>query len=161
MNQSHTDQEQGADPWATDQQLGTLEVGQLDTMVATYRELRQIYEDQDKLAKEQYHRMKVAQDLVQQSLLALGKTKYFVDGIGTVSLVQKSSVTTPKTNEDKEALFAYIYSKFGEQGLIAMQSVHSTTLNSFVNKELENDPSLVIPGLSTPTVTTELRFRKD
>ncbi len=165
MNESQAAAEQEApssvEAWATDQQLGTLEVGQLDFMVASYRENRIAYEEQDKLAKEQFHKMKAAEDLVKQSLIALGKTKYFVDGLGTVSIVQKSSVTTPKSNEEKEALFGYIRDKFGVDGLTAMISVHSATLNSFVNKELDADPSLVIPGLTTPTVTTELRFRKD
>ncbi len=155
------DQLQARSEWGAPEEATPLEVGQLDQMVQTYKELRAAHEAKKEEASEAFKLRAQAEQTLLQAMLSLGKTKYFVDGIGTVSLVSDSSVTTPKTNEDKEALFGYLEGKFGKDGMIAMLSVHSATLNSFVNKELEANPSLVIPGLSTPTVTTSLRFRKE
>lgn len=138
-----------------------LEVAQMDKIVEDYRAKRLIYEAKKAESADAYHILEEAESLVRNSLLAAGKSKYFVDGVGTVSLVSKSSYQTPKTTEEKLMLFGYIESKYGAEALINFQSIHSATLNSFANKELESEPTLTIPGLSTPTVTTELRFRKD
>lgn len=146
--------------WNTEQQE-TLDVAKLDAMVADYRTKRADYEAKKQEANEAYHLLEDAEKLVKDALISLGKSKYFVDGIGTVSTVQKSSFKTPKTQEEKAALFDYIRSKHGESALMDYLSIHSASLNSFANKELETNPTLQIPGLATPTVTIELRFRKD
>ena len=139
----------------------TVDVAAMDKMVHEYRQKRLAYEAKKQEAADLYHELEAAEDLVRNALLVTGKSKYFVDGVGTVSVVQKSSYQTPKTIEDKAQLFDYIQRKHGQEALMNYLSIHSASLNSFANKELESNPTLTIPGLNTPTVTTELRFRKD
>jgi hypothetical protein len=144
-----------------DEQTEALDLSQMDALVAEYKATRKDYEDKQAIQAEAYHKYEEAEAKVINALVASGKSKYFVDGIGTVYLTTKSSVTTPKTADEKLALFNYIKEKHGEEALTNYLSIHSKSLNSFVNKELEANPTLKIPGLSTPTVTTGLNFRKD
>jgi len=148
---------------AMDWNTGTeeLSVAQMDALVTAYREKRLAYEKAKEESSKKYHELEEAESQVRNALQATGKNKYFVDGIGTVSLTIKSSFQTPKTGEDKTKLFEYIRETHGEEALLNYLSIHSASLNSFANRELESDPTKQIPGLNTPTVTTELRFRKD
>lgn len=145
--------------WIVPQQ--ELSIAEMDNLVKTYREARLAYEKAKEESSRLYHILEEAENQVRNALTEAGKNKYFVDGVGTVSLAVKSSFTTPKTVEDKLKLFDYIKFKYGDEALINYLSIHSSSLNSFANRELESDPTLTIPGLTTPTVTTELRFRKD
>ena len=148
-----------ASEWMLEQQ--PLDISQMDKLVESYRLARLKYEAKKKESADLYHELEEAESLVRNALLTSGKSKYFVDGIGTVSIVQKSSFQTPKDYDSKKALFDYIQNKYGEEALVNYLSIHSASLNSFANKELESDPTLQISGLTTPTITTELRFRKD
>jgi hypothetical protein len=162
MNQPELQQEAAdAASWMQEETPTTVDVAQLDTMVANYRQSRLAYEEAKATSNELYHKLEEAEAIVLNALQSLGKSKYFVDGIGTVSLATKSSFATPKTIAEKDALFDYIRKAHGEDVLMNFLSIHSASLNSFANKELEGNPFLQIPGLQTPTVTTELRFRKD
>ncbi len=156
MNQNQsTDMSQ----WATPEQA--LDLGQMDQLVQKYTELRKVYEAKKAESAVAYHELEAAEKLVKDSLVSAGKSKYFVDGLGTVSLVEKYSFKTPKTPEERQHLFNYIESKYGHDVLMNYLTIHSASLNSFAKKEMEADGTLKIPGLETPTVDTELRFRKD
>lgn len=88
--------------------------------------------------------------------------KYVVAGVGQIYLVKKESFTTPKTNEQKEQLFNYIKEKYGAEDLVAKLSIHSATLNSWANQEMEanaSDPIFRIPGLDEPVQFTNLTFK--
>jgi len=151
-------QEQNPDSWTT---TDSIEVAQMDDLVQKYRLLKETHEEAKKQAAEIYHKLEEAETQVINALTATGKSKYFVDGIGTVFVAQRVSYKTPKTLEDKLKLFAYIEKNHGKDALMNYLSIHSQSLNSFANKELEADPTKVIDGLETPTITTELRFRRD
>ena len=137
-----------------------LNIEQMDNLVLTMKEKRESYEKAKEESNRLYHLYAEAEEKVLNALTAFNKSKYFVDGIGTVSLVEKLSFTTPKENQDKAALFEFIGKKYGEETLKSMLSIHSQTLNSFANKEIEDDPGIKIPGLSEPTLRKELRFGK-
>lgn len=75
---------------------------------------------------------------------------------------QKSSVTTPKTTEDKELLFAFLR----ERGIFSeMVSVNSMTLNSLY-KTLANEAAadgnldFKLPGVAEPKSYTTLKMRR-
>ena len=88
------------------------------------------------------------------------KTKWQVDGLGTISIRTKYSIRTPKTPEDKKSLFDWIKATHGPESLMGLVSINSMTLNSFVNEEKEKDPMVKIPGLEAPTARESLAFRK-
>ncbi len=81
---------------------------------------------------------------------------------GLVSLVQKTSVKTPKTPEAREAFFGWLR----ERGLYdQLISVNSMTLNALYKEEFEaaalrGDMDFKVPGLEEVTITPSISFRK-
>lgn len=88
--------------------------------------------------------------------------KNFKSPVGTVSISHRTSVKTPKTEEDRQAFFEYLKSK----GLYdTMISVNSATLNSFYKAEFEEakergDDDFEIPGIKEVTIDQNLSFRR-
>lgn len=88
---------------------------------------------------------------------------FSVPGIGSVTKKDNFSFKTPKTLEEKEALFNYIKDKYGEDVLKSKLSINSVHLNAWAKEELENhqdDPLFSIPGLGEPTHYETLSFTK-
>lgn len=86
-----------------------------------------------------------------------------VPGIGLVTIVEKESFATPKTNEEKRLLFDYIKNKYGDEDLMSKMSINSMTLNSWAGEEMESnrqDPLFRIPGLGEPSIYKKLSLRK-
>lgn len=133
----------------------------MDNLVIAYRKARQEYEDKKEIATEAYHEYEKAEKLVRDALISSGKTKYFVDGVGQVSTVEKFSFKTPKDIQSKKLLFAYIKDTYGEEVLDSYVSINSMSLNSWAKKEMDKDPSLKIPGLESPNSDIEIRFKGD
>jgi len=138
-----------------------LDIAQMDSLVVKYREARVKYEEAKKAAAELYHEYEKLENQVLKALEVSGKSKYFVDGVGTVSTTIKHSFKVPSDPAEKVRLFEYIEKTHGKDVLIGYLGIHSASLNSFANREMEGRPDFTIPGLGTPNTTTELRFRKD
>lgn len=80
---------------------------------------------------------------------------------GSFEIRRKTSWRTPKTPEDKKALFEY----FKEKGVFwEYLNVNSNSLNSFCNQELaiakEENRECKIPGLDSPTDYNQLIFKR-
>lgn len=88
--------------------------------------------------------------------------KISLDGIGTVYKIDRFTVQTPKSIDDKKALFEY----FEERGIFnEMVSVNSQTLNAFYKEENEaalkrGDVDFKLPGVGEPKLSQSLGFRK-
>lgn len=137
---------------------------ELDSLIKTMRDKREEYDAVRKQASELYHEFKDMESKVLLALKNADKSKYHVDGVGTVSVVTRETVKVPKDLDDKRELFDWIKQKYGQDALDSYLTIHSQSLNSFYKKELENaeQPELFkIPGLSDPTVVEETRFRKE
>ncbi len=134
---------------------------ELDDLVIQMQADWDAFEVQNDKAKE----LRAVYDTTEAKLLELikraGKTKWNAEGIGTAYVINKYAITTPKTGSAKEKLFAYIKERHGPETLLGLLSINSQTLNSFVNKELENNPLENIPGLDPPTHRESLGFRKE
>jgi len=142
-----------------------ISVEELDTLVANLRAQREVC---DRLKEEKAKAEKLKEKLegmILEFLRASGKSKYFVDGIGTVYQIEKLVFPTPKSVEQKQALFDYIRQKYGDEALLGYLSMNHNTLNSFAGKEMEvglkEDPNFKIPGLEEPTRRVTLGMRKD
>lgn len=111
--------------------------------------------------KEITGRLEDAEKKMIETLLANEMTSYRSPS-GLCSLSFRTSVKTPKTLEDKTALFEYLKQK----GLYdTMVSVNSQTLNSFYKSELEaakerGDDNFNVPGVTEISVQQILSFRK-
>lgn len=92
-----------------------------------------------------------------------GKDQHRVAGHGLLYLVNKFRVTTPKTVEEKKALFEFL----GEQGTFyEYASVNSNTLNSLYDAEFEKaktrgDVDFKLPGVGDPVLVRTMSFRKE
>lgn len=123
------------------------------------------YAAKKKEADGAYADMKDAEGVVLELLAKSKKSKYFVDGVGTAYVINKYSVTTPKTVTEKEQLFKYIAEKYGKDTLDDYLSINSQRLNSFYNKEVElaqneGRADFRLPGVGEPQLMQSLGFRK-
>lgn len=135
----------------------------LDSLLAEVLRLREDYERKDAIAKEAYHVRKAKEKEFLDALVACGKEKWAIPGIGTASAVNTLSVPVAKTIEDKKSLWDYIAQKYGIDVAYDKFGMHSKTLQSFYKEELASaeDPSLFsLPGIAEPTSEKEFRFRK-
>lgn len=131
----------------------------LDEEVKKLVELEVIYNEKKKIYKEADDAYENQRTRLLNILTESGKSKYHVDGVGTISMAIKSSVQVPKTPEDKEKMLEY-FASLGKDLWLAYVTVNSQTLNSYINQQREEDMNFKIPGLADPKETAELRFRK-
>ncbi len=87
-----------------------------------------------------------------------GKTAVF-------SIAETFTVTTPKTIEEKAALWDYLEEKYGSEVAMEKFSINANTLNAFYNQEYEAIPEdqkaiWSLPGVGTPTMYEEPRVRE-
>lgn len=138
----------------------------LDNMVSVMSKLKEEYEELKKQSDEAYKKYEQARRKVISALMATNKSKYFVDGIGTVSLVNKLKVKTPQTPEEKKAFYKWLNEKFGAEGFLAYTGINYQTLNSLYNQEFDkavetgNADTFSIPGIAQPETETSLSFRQ-
>ncbi len=143
-----------------DTQSSTLTVEQMDQLVQDLRSTKTEYETAQEQADLVKARYSEAKDRVLKALVTLKRDNYSVDGHGPAYIYRKEVYTTPKTNQDKNALFTYIKEKYGPDALMSLVSINSQTLTSWANKETETGEVQAIPGLDQPTMIETLNFRK-
>lgn len=143
--------------WETGETISTValddEVKKLMNLEAIYDEKKKIYKEADNAYEEQRTRLL-------NLLMQTGKSKYHVDGIGTISMAIKTSVTVPKDPVSKKELLEY-FASLGPELYNSYVTVNSQTLNSYINQQCELDPDFVMPGAGPKKETPELRFRKE
>ena len=132
----------------------------LDEEVRKLKELEDVYEEKKKIYKEADNAYEEQRVRLLNLLTSTGKSKYHVDGLGTISLAIKTSVTVPKDPIGKKAMLEY-FESLGPELYRSYVTVNSQTLNSYVNQQCELDPSFVLPGVGEKKETPELRFRKE
>jgi hypothetical protein len=138
----------------------TVSTEQLDEAVRKLIDYDKDYEAKKKISNEASEKYETQRTFVLNLLQTVGKTKYHVDGVGTVSLAIKTQVTTPKDPVSKRQMIDY-FLNLDEDLYPAYLSVNHQTLNSYINQQLEVDPAFVLPGCGEKKETPELRFRKE
>lgn len=92
-----------------------------------------------------------------------GLKSYKLPGIASVSVVEKLSVQTPKTHEEKEKFFSWLKEQ-GEDMYLHYASINSNSLNSLFKMKseefAERGEVLDIPGLSAPSSYSTLSLKK-
>lgn len=142
----------------TKQEISTKE---LDSIVELYKLARDDYDDKKRIASEANRVVEDYEKKLLEYLLIAGKQKYYVDGIGTISTVEKVYVTTPKEPEEKQAFFQWVKDTYGQDGLDKYMGVNSQSLNSLFKMHREENPELTsLPGTGEMSIGTELRFTK-
>lgn len=135
----------------------------LDEQIERLSMLRNRYQGMKTDTSVAHNEMKEQEDRVLKLLEIADKKSYKVDGLATVSRIDKLSVTTPKTNEDKKKFFDWINRTMGAEAVLAYSTVNSQTLNSLYNQKAEEaaerGESLDMDGIDMPTTRTTLSFR--
>lgn len=143
--------------WALPETVTTEE---LDFAVRGLKDLDEDYEAKKKISSEAHEKYENHRLFLLELLKKANKTKYHVDGLGTVSLAIKTQVKTPKDPDSKKQMIEY-FKTLGPELFNHYVSVNHMTLNSYVNEQLATDPEFILPGVGEKTETPELRFRKD
>lgn len=132
----------------------------LDKAMKDLAEARAIRDE----AESKYNIAAAAVTVIEDTLMGLLKSSnresFKTPGVGSVSITHRQNFTTPKSGDEKVALFNYIKEKYGEETLRSMISINSMTLGSWAKKEIE-EGVLSIPGLAQPTVTEKITFRRE
>jgi len=149
----------------------TITTEQLDELCVNYAGARNEYEQAKERATDLYNVAESLKGKVVEAMTQAGKSKYYVEGIGTFGFKDKMSVKTPKTLEDKQTLWKYLEEKYGSEVVWDKFGINSQTLNSFYNSELEifNDKAKAgevsgdfhLPGIEAPTAQRDLKITKE
>lgn len=138
---------------------------QLDHLIKEMKRLDDEKDEAKKAHSEASEKYEAARDAVLSALKACGKSKYYVDGLGTAFIASRLSFQTPKEIEQKDAFFKWIAETHGDDVLKGMVTVNSQTLNGFCKREFEaalerGDADFKIPGINEPTAQETVNFRK-
>lgn len=85
--------------------------------------------------------------------------------LGLITRLKQFSTLTPKTPEDKQALFDWIRDTKGEDVLLSYQSIAASSLKAFYTQELElakerNEYDFSIPGIQPPKAYYRINMTK-
>jgi hypothetical protein len=138
----------------------TVTTEELDAAVIKLKELEDDYDAKKKVSNEADEKFENQRVFLLELLKKANKTKYHVDGLGTVSMAIKTAVKTPKDPESKKLMIEY-FQTLRPELFYHYVSVNHMTLNSYVNEQLATDSSFILPGVGEKQETPELRFRKE
>lgn len=158
--------------WAEEAAKGnSITVEELDELCRAYKKSRDEYDAAKEVSDAAYAERERLQGKVVEAMELAGKSKYVVEGVGTLYFNDKMSVRVPKDIESKKTLFKFLLDKYGPTVYWDKVSIHSATLNSFYNQELEafNEASKAgningdfnFPGVEAPTAMRSLGLRKE
>ncbi len=144
----------------------------LDKLGRDYKEAWDALEAYQNAGKHLAEKAQLAESRMNEALAQSGKEKYYVEKVGTFSFTERTTVQTPKTDADKQALAKYLEKKGGKDLFWRLFGINSNTLQSFFKGEKEEYaqmakeaaergetvPNFYVPGLGSPVSTKQLRF---
>lgn len=135
----------------------------LDLAVRDYSEARREYEEAKAVSNDKHATMEDKEAFMMSLLEQAGKSKYHVDGIGTVQVIDKLVVKVPQDMTAKGKFFSWLNKTMGADGFLTYVSVNHQTLNSLYKEQFElaeNKAAFAIEGIDQPTVRKELRLKR-
>lgn len=140
-------------------QSSSVTVEELDQAAAEMMRLREEYDKAKSVSVNLNKEYEKAKYKLMGLMELSGKSKFIVDGLGTFSRVTTKSYKVPTEFSDKKKLIDYFHS-LGETEFYQFVTVHSATLNSYVNSQLEDNPNFHLDGCGEPKVSTDIRIRR-
>ena len=137
----------------------SITVAQLDELCREVVRSREDYEAAKKTSNEYDAIHKKAKGALMDALTKLDRKSYSVDGLCSITKVEKLKVNVPKDPEARKEMINYFLSK-GENISSKYLTVNSMSLNSWYRQEAENDPLFELPGVGEPTLDEYLQVRK-
>ncbi len=153
------------DDWAEIASTKPLDMGEMDELVKQSVEAWEKSDELKKIATEAYHLAEAIDSKILNALQGAGKTKYFVDGYGTMSVCKKLVVRVPNSIEEKKKFFTFL-NEIGEEVFFSLATVNSNSLNAWYNSRLDEAEArgfqgFLVPGIDQPVTRETLRFNKD
>lgn len=147
---------------------------ELDARSKKYQDKYEEYERAKQIASDLYKEAEELEGKLVEALELAGKSKYYVEGIGTFYFMDKMTVPTPKTIEQKKQLFNYIKETHGDVFLMDKVSINHQTLQTLYKTDFEEHKekclkegrdaeaaNFSIPGLQAPTNMRSLGLKKE
>jgi hypothetical protein len=145
------------------EQVREVTTQELDEAVTALAQARKLYQEASAISDDRHAEVKKLEGKLIELLTYANKTSYIVDKVAQVTVVSKAQVTTPKTLDQKKEFFEWLRQKYGDDGLLAYQTINSNTLNSLYNAEmakaLEKGEEFTVKGLDLPMVVRSLQVR--
>lgn len=136
-----------------------ISTAEIDKAVVTMIDLDAVRDEKKKIYQDADAAYEKQRAHVLDLLTRTGKTKYFVEGVGTVSKAVKYSVSMPKDPDEKVKVLNY-FKSLGDDVYNNIVNIYYQSLNAYYNQMREQDPSFSIEGVGEPQRNEELRFRK-
>jgi hypothetical protein len=143
--------------------LSNVTMTELDAIVKELEVKRKIYSEKKGEASAANDEVEAIEGKIMAILEAHNKTKYSVDGVGTVYTVDKFQVSFPKDPDKADKLREYCLNN----GLGSMLTINHNSLNSLYKSKKEEleiegklDFSNVLDGVDEPKVYKTISFRK-
>lgn len=136
---------------------------EIEDTIQEFNDAYSEYEKVSKVQKEASKKKEQAKMKLIDLMNSIGKKSYKLEGLGTVSVTEKTSVSIPGPEGLKEFRDYYV-KKYGEDAAVTFFKPNSQSLNSFYKKEMEEaaarGEALEVPGLEMPTSFYNLSFRR-
>ncbi len=135
-------------------------------LVQEYSDLRKIKDSISDSLKDVNDKISTLEAKLVSLMQETKQKRLSIDGIGTLSIRETTSVVTPKELEEKRALWQYIVAKYGEDAAWNKFGVNSASLNSFFKAEKEaiDDAEerifFRLPGVGEPQTFFGLSFTR-
>ncbi len=144
--------------------MENISISDFDALGDRYLELDRIIEEKERDLKPFQDEHTAVKNKIAQILQEQNKKNYTFRGF-TASLVEKYSVTTPKTPEEKRTFLGWLAAKYGEEVRWDYVSVNSQKLNSFYKAEREQalerkDIDFTVPGVGKEQAFYTLSVRR-
>lgn len=141
-----------------------ISLGEMDALVASLKAAQEEYKAASKAAEEKNAAFSELKEKLIDILKKQGKSTYIAEGVARITVVEKMSVKTPKSPEEKKAFFAWLAKHKGQEVADAYLSVNSNSLNSLYNELTEEFAArgevLMVDGLEDPISLTSLSIVK-
>jgi hypothetical protein len=150
--------------WINESQVSTktYTIDEVEGAIQKLIDQRAKYDEAKKASNAESAKVDELEMQMVEMLKSMGRKNFQGLG-GTVSITHRTSVKTPKTDEEKKAFFEYLEQK---NLFLKLASVNSQSLNSWYNEEHSNavaegrGADFSVPGIGEPTLTETLSLRK-
>lgn len=142
-----------------------MEIKELQELVTNLKALRDEYDAKKRDLETLGSQCDSMESTLMTHLQENDMKSFKVDGVASISISERMTVQTPKTNDDKAAFFKWLGTTKGDDVMINYMTINSNSLNSLIKAEYESltdDQKLLfqVPGLQPAALSYKLSVRK-
>jgi hypothetical protein len=139
--------------------MSNITIKELDDLCKEVVKTREDYDAAAKTSAEFDAIHKKTKGKLLEALKKADKKSYTVDGLGTISKVERLKVSVPKDIDSKREMINYFLAQ-GDNISSKLLTVNSMSLNSWFKQEAENNPAFELPGIGEPIIDEYLRINR-